>query len=395
MGRGAGQILALTLAFVSGCNSESASSNPPIDPGEPIASQMQRASPNLRVDRFSNLLSFETPADMVFVSANGLSAETDSKRAHTGHASLRISGESGRLAINLPAILPGRPFPNNWTLAGAYFYSDKPASVSVWCSSAEGAVLSQNKITLTPGRWSAAMVDLSGIEQQPMPLLIFDLAGAGQVWCDDVMFVDNTQWLLGSAHSGWSVRRGGYDLICYSANEFSIRLTNVQTNPDGWKILEANDWRARFISSGKNKMLTIYRDGRSYWDGEFRPLAAKLRSDPTWSQQQNSPATIEVPESMGRVNRSTSGDANNDGYNEAKGAYQIIANGPRLEIKITPNSVPVLEPILEITALPKGNVLVTIEGRLVEQMLRLPDGTLLVQIPAKIGRPTSVDLRVE
>jgi hypothetical protein len=191
------------------------------------------------------------------------------------------------------------------------------------------------------------------------------------------------------------VRRGGYDLICYSADEFSIRLASIETNPNGWKIQEANDWRARFISPGENKTLTIYRDGCSYWNGEFRPLAEKLKSEPAWAQQQKSPATIEVPQTMGRVNRNTLGDANNDGYNEAKGTYEIIASGSRLEVKITPNSVPVLEPILEISGLPRGNVLVTIEGRLVEQTLRLSDGTLLVQIPARIGRMTSVDLRVE
>jgi hypothetical protein len=39
--------------------------------------------------------------------------------------------------------------------------------------------------------------------------------------------------------------------------------------------------------------------------------------------------------------------------------------------------------------------LVTVEGLLVEQTHRLDDGTLLVDIPTKLDRPTTVTLRVQ
>ena len=36
-----------------------------------------------------------------------------------------------------------------------------------------------------------------------------------------------------------------------------------------------------------------------------------------------------------------------------------------------------------------------IEGRLIERSVRLPDGTLLVELPGRIDRPTMVNLRIQ
>ena len=106
-------------------------------------------------------------------------------------------------------------------------------------------------------------------------------------------------------------------------------------------------------------------------------------------------AEVSVPEELGRLNRDTPGDANNDGYNEVRGAYQLIANGARLEMRITPHTRALLRPILEITGLSPGKVLVTTEGRLVETTVRLEDGTLLVEIPTVIDRPTTINIRIQ
>ena len=106
------------------------------------------------------------------------------------------------------------------------------------------------------------------------------------------------------------------------------------------------------------------------------------------------PPVIE-PEELGRVSRQTEGDANNDGYNERRGAYQLIANESRLEVTFSPRSSALLRPVLEITGLPAGDVLVTVEGKLIEKTTRLSDGTLLVLVPTKIDRTTTISVRVQ
>jgi hypothetical protein len=144
----------------------------------------------------------------------------------------------------------------------------------------------------------------------------------------------------------------------------------------------------------------ILRPRRGNWSsilmGEvIRPLMTPDLSEPTWREQQVSPAEIELAESSGRVDRSSPGDVNNDGYNESRGSYMVVANGPRLALIITPRSTAIAQPILEISELPPGNVLVTVEGRLVEDDVRLNDGRLLVKLPGRIERPTSVNIRVQ
>jgi hypothetical protein len=385
--------------------SASGDSTPPI---EPIGLQMTRIAPDLKGQRFSNLLNFESKSDAVFVtSSGGMHSSLDSAAAHTGRSSLRLTG-SGKMTLKLSSLLGARPFPAEWTLLGGYFYTDKPGSRVVVQLQDGARTIARNTVTLVPEKWSPAMLDISTIadsqqklETPPSLLFSVDEASGANVWCDDVVLIDNTQWLVGSEEQAptspeqWTIRRRGFNVLCDVPGKFSMRLASSEGNENGWRIEESNEMRARFTSSGKNKTLTIFPDGRSYWDGNFRPLAAGLRSEPLWAQQQDSPAEIRVPETMGRIDRRTAGDENNDGYNEARAAYEIIATGPRLEVTIIPRSVRVLRPMLEITGLPAGKATVTIEGRLVERTMRLEDGTVLADIPAVIERPTTVDVHVK
>jgi hypothetical protein len=373
---------------------------------QPVSVQMLEASPELKSMRFSDLLNFESPSDTVFVSPAGVRTRVDTPVAHTGRSSLRISGSSGKFTVKLASLLsdPAK-FPGDWALAGAYFRSTGPAQVLVSCEIG-GVVYARSATTLQPEKWTAALVDLANpvdpsITPSGAPSLTFtiDSPGGADLWCDDVLLIDNTRWIVGRAESiaqgKWTVSRRGMNYICGVPNEFTIRLMPAEIQPDGWKLDEANVFRACFSSTGRNKTLTIFPDGRSYWDGAFRPLSGELKSDSTWQDQQTSPAQVEIPETMGRLERRTPGDENNDGYNEARACYMILAVGPRLEMTITPRSVPVSKPMLEIKGMPPGEALVTVEGHLLERTLRLPDDTLLVEIPGKIDRPTAVNVRIQ
>jgi hypothetical protein len=114
-----------------------------------------------------------------------------------------------------------------------------------------------------------------------------------------------------------------------------------------------------------------------------------------FTEQHNRPAELSVAEEFGRVDRDTPGDRNNDGYNEQRGSYELIAKGARFEVTIKPNTNLLAYPVLEIRGLPPGNVLATVEGQLIEKTTRLPGGNVLVNVPITLERATVVNVLVK
>ncbi len=74
----------------------------------------------------------------------------------------------------------------------------------------------------------------------------------------------------------------------------------------------------------------------------------------------------------------------------------MIAQSPRIELRFVPaHGVPDPRPVLEISGLPFGKILATLEGRLIESAQRTNDGNVLIELPATIDRPATVDVRIE
>src|SRR5581483_3426317 len=117
--------------------------------------------------------------------------------------------------------------------------------------------------------------------------------------------------------------------------------------------------------------------------------------DAEYEASHRPPAEISVPAELGRLDRNTPGDANNDAYNEIRASYEIVSFGRRVEITVTPRGVPALRPVFEIAGFPPGKVLATLQGRLITQIDRLPNGNVLVELPVKIDLPTTLNVRVE
>jgi hypothetical protein len=210
---------------------------------------------------------------------------------------------------------------------------------------------------------------------------------------DDVMLVDNHEAVIDTDE--WSVRRDGLTYTIEASGQFAFKLPTAQAQQGGWAVVEACEKRVRFASSAPPGSATVYSDGRMYWGEEFHSAAKDLSDARDQARQHAAPAAITVPESMGRPNRSSAGDANNDGYNETRGAYEIVATGSRIEMTITPpREVAVSRPVLEIAGLPAGPVRVTMEGRLVPGAIRLPGGEVLVELPGQIEHATMVNVRV-
>lgn len=366
-----------------------------------IGVEMVRVVPELRVQRFNTLLDLESDVDAVFVLASGGGARLVDSRAHTGRRALEVTDRSPSIDIKLSSLLTGRSFPGNWALVGAYVRSDNPCEVVAELLEGDRVVTS-SAVRPVPGRWTALMLDLSRVaapdnaEAPTAPGFRLRLRwrGEGPLWVDDVMLVDNLQQLLEGGPDGMSVRKRGMTILCQYPGRFAVALDMLEGNPEGWTVEEVSPIRARFAGGGKTRSLVIYDNGLSYWDGEPRSLFGMLRLEDGWGRQHRQPGKVSVGQTPGRVRRTTPGDADNDGYNELTGAYQLEAEGARLEVTIEPDEQ-LVSPVLEIVGLPVGRVTVTAEGRLIDDHARLPDGRVLIRLPLRFQRPLSVLVRVQ
>ncbi|HEV2293746.1 MAG TPA: hypothetical protein VGR35_07810 [Tepidisphaeraceae bacterium] len=374
--------------------------SPATAPDAPLRRQVLEATEKLHARRFSGLLHFETKADAIFVAAEPSKPHVKRGEAHTGNSMLLLAPGTRRLTVKLSSLLTGREFPGEWTLLGLYVRPDEPTSATLSCK-VDGRVIAARNVSLPGGDWSPAMLDLAALPN-PVPPgreatleLRLDQPATGNVRIDDVLLINNRQTLVDAGPEGWTVKRAGLRVICERKQRFNLGVVTRDGSPQGWEVEEANELRARFSSSGETTALTVYADGRSFWDGVYQPLSADVRDDKTFAAAHAAPAEIALPETMGRIDRSTQGDMNNDGYNEQLGAYQLQASGGRLELTISPRGAPVPRPVLQIAGMPEGKALITIEGKLVERSTRLPEGQLLVELPARITRATLVTIRIQ
>ena len=389
-GRG---IFLLSMAL-AGCAARLA---PPILPSTPRMTA--QPAPQIPGRRVSTLLDFESEVDRAFIAPTSSGAATiDRSIAHTGAQSLALSPAASPLTIKLPTLLEGRPFPADWTLLGAYLRCDEPAQVTL-SAAADGSMLART-VALLPGVWTPVMIDLAQIAGAQIssigPLqLQFAAPRGGIVHVDDLMLIDNHETVIDATGRtlAWSVKRRGLNYVIAS-DRFSIALPTAHAQQGGWSVVEASPARVRFASTASPGSMTIYPDGRMYWGGEFKPASSDLPDGEALGAQHVSPGEASIPAGMGRVNRSTAGDEDNDGYNETRGAYQVVASSGRLEVTIAPRSAALVRPILEIVGLPPGTPRVTMEGKLIGDVVQLEDGTVLVELPGRLQRPTLVNASV-
>lgn len=198
-----------------------------------------------------------------------------------------------------------------------------------------------------------------------------------------------------ASNSGWRIQKRGLYYVIASPGRFSRVIPSREAQEDGWNLEESCAARARFVSTGKPGTLTIYADGRTYLGGNFISEDPSMIDAVAQARQHESPSEVRVEEAMGRIDRSTRGDANNDGYNETWGVYELRAAGRRIEFTICPRTHALSRPMIEIAGLPPGGIFVTMEGRLLTSVVRLKDGHVLIEIPGTLQRPTTVNAHIE
>jgi hypothetical protein len=397
-------LLLIVLAIrMSGCGHSSPAANP-LEPRADAAVRMT-AQPvaSLPGRRISALLDFDSPDDMTFVTSDPPGVlKSDARLARSGRRSLLAPPGTREIVVKLPSLLSGRSFPADWTLAGAFFYCDRSTIVTMSYEVRGRAVLSRS-VSVAPEAWTPVMIDLAAlgagdVSEVGIMRLTFDPRAMSTVRIDDVTLVDNHESVIDTSRAadGWRVRRRGLYYVIDAPGRFSFAVPTANAEQGGWAVADACASRVRFTSSNAPGSLAIYADGRMYWGGEFRAIAPTLADAQEQAMQHATPAEVVVPESLGRLNRSTAGDANNDGYNEQRGAYQVFASGPRVELTITPRTSVLARPVIEIAGLPPGNVLVNMEGQLIGGAARLSgSGDLLIELPARLERATLVNVRVQ
>jgi hypothetical protein len=404
--------LILAIAFVSGCSQPLA---PPIRSGEPIGVQLMRSEPMFVGQPFRVLVDFESANDLVFIGECPTS-RIDATVAHTGLASLQVSAGGGAFIVKLPALLPSAGgaggFPGSWTLVGAYFITREQASVRI-SYQVNGKALLERSVTLAPRRWTPVFLDVSSLADPngPAPadvgVLKFAAQPAAEVWCDDIVALDNTRALVAPAVAdnstdSWSVRQRGFVTIIDKPGSFTLDVATSDgeaVDGAGWRIDEAGELRVCLTSASGKHTRVIYCDGREYNDGGVKSLLADAalgrQEAALLAEQQKSPAALWVPEELGRLERNAPGDRDNDGYAELRGAYQLKAIGPRFEVKITPQTPRLLRPVLEIAGLPGGRILAHVEGQQIERVSRLRNGNVLIMLPNTLDRAVTVNVRVQ
>jgi hypothetical protein len=357
--------------------------------------QLPRVESFLRGVKYNLLLDFENQRDLVFL--NTPDSGTDEVHRHTGFRSLQL-GAGTKSTIKLASLMSGRPFPGDYTLVGAFIRADQTATVTLRCLF-DGFTPLTRTITVSGPDWKPLLVDLADLKQSSNPttqrVASLEIVTDATVYLDDVLIIDNRSELVPLTEGGWVVALKGFRYRVERPTMFSVTLDNAQGKPDGWQIDEANAARARFHSTGSVKSLTIYSDGRSYWDGKFKAMSSAVRDDPAFASQRSSGAQIDIPEDVGKLIRNSSGDDNADGFNELRGCYMISASAARLQINLRPGRAPMARPVFEITGLPSGKVLVNVEGQIVSAATRLQDGTVILVLPLKFERAATISLRVE
>ncbi|MCC6424897.1 MAG: hypothetical protein IT447_15600 [Phycisphaerales bacterium] len=394
--RGGCGIILLAMMGMIGC----ASGKKGAVATEPIGIQLRRLDDQSQWRRYDVLLSFESESDRVFVDCGPNTGKRDTQIAHAGHGSLAIPAGAQSIDIKLSSLLRGRKFPGDWTLVGAYVYTEQPLTLHTSYLAGEKS-LGRRDIPIPARQWTAVFIDLTKLDPNlPMGMMQIHTDGSAAIYLDDVMLVDNRQVLVDTTSAdsqleGWKIVRRGFAIDGDAPGRFRFALDTPESASNGWVVQQVNALRALFTSEDKSKTLCIYPDGRAFWDGVYRPMGSMEQLGQTIAQQHENPAEVQVLDESGKLNRSTPGDANHDGYNECRGAYQLKSTGSRMQIRLTPHTASVVLPVLEIAGLPAGKVQVTIEGRLVDQWVRMEDGEVLVVIPARIQRTTLIDIRVK
>ena len=349
-----------------------------------LGPQLQKQDAELIGQQFRTMLDFETNADAAFVHGTAGYAP--------GHTGQRALAAMPGASINITSLLFGLTLPADWSLLGAYVRPTVSGVVTTTLI-ADGQPVAVSTRNVPADAWAFAAVDLTidacQKRLQTAKAISLRIDSPGNYAIDDVMLVNNRRTLV-HVDGGWTVSNAGLSTDVQWPGRPPLRIVSSATSTDGWSVVEANAVRVRLQDASGRARWTLVSDGRSILDGKLRGV------DSDSAAAFAAPAQAIVDESTGRLDRETPGDADNDGFNEVRGSYEITATGPRLRVRLVPSGKTTMDaPVLEIHGLPIEARLVTVDGRLMDQTARLSDGTLLVLLPLRVSAPIEISVGVD
>jgi hypothetical protein len=384
-----------------GCNSPANKPDMSALPSVSISAQLKARDEVLVGRQFRNILDFERTDDAVFVSADTV-AERD--MAHTGGAA--ILAERGRVDVYLNKLLPEKSRAGQWTLAGAYCRAKADGLITVELLSADtSSSIARHAQRVPAGAWIFCAVDLTALPSATdLSNTTLRLTASSAIAVDDVLLVNNRRVLCSSIGVkpwdpfGWRIEQVGLHTRVDAPGRFAYDIDGSS----GWSVVEANAIRVRADKGpGDARNIVLYADGRFIENAHMRVLnntadaGANSKTDiKSFVALHIEPAELNVDEAGGRVDRTTPGDVNNDGYNERVGAYCIAAVSGRVSFVLAPAGTALVNPVIHIQPMPPGNVVVMVEGVLFDTAVRLPDTGVLVMLPVTLQRPTRVSVKI-
>ena len=194
----------------------------------------------------------------------------------------------------------------------------------------------------------------------------------------------------------WQRPPRGLYYVVDAPGRFSFGVPTAQAEQGGWSVADAlREPRALRLVQRARLADDLRRRADVLGRGISRHGRLALPDAGEQARQHASPAEVAVPEAIGRLNRSTPGDANNDGYNESRGAYQIIATGPRVELTITPRTSIAVAPGPRDRRPARRHGAGEHGGPAVGGAVRLANGDVLIELPAQFERATLMNVRVQ
>lgn len=332
------------------------------------------ASPGRTIDLggvpFTSVLDFEVPSsDRVYLKGK---VKFEKWASFTGKYGVSIpAGQSVKLRLG--AALVGREFPGRWKYLGFHTRSNGPARLRVrWREAGVSREALQVDIESITREW-IELVQPAELEKLELELINESNQGTSIgiddfILCDPELVVQKFQPdSIGLERSGlgWYIQTSEGRTYAGRWDPMSSAVNPVEWSPLRVVFTDARGRRFSFDSHGVRRPT-----------GEAESLLE-----------------VQPLDDSARIDRNSSGDSDQDGYNQTLGSYQVHALMPTVVLRISPLDKPVEQAMLEIDSLPPGKIRVTMEGELVNRVHRLTDGHLLIELPITIDRAMEIEIR--
>lgn len=366
-----------TIASVAGCADS--------PPKSAAGARPFVARPSPVTMPYSRLFNFEDSIDRVFISPR----ETEFAEAESVSGTRSATIAAGQtLRLDIDAAMLGRSFPGRWSLLGLAVRADS-ASVATVRLRVDESVRNEQAVSLLPGEWKRVWIELIDLDPARSYNVAADVsAGEAAVFVDDVIVADSSKSITPvDVPDALEVHRVGLYWQVATQNGGVRLASKLLDERGGFEPTAVNGLQAEFAAADGSRAI-VDRVGRTIRNGRIESR------DPAAVAHHNTPVRIVALDESCELIRNAPGDSDQDGFDDRAGVYRIRAIRPVFAFRLEPRGTPAYWPLVRVEDVPAGRVRATVEGALVERVIRLPDGALLLEVPGVLDRPARIECRV-